>query len=97
TNVLINFSTYFADGSNVRYKLDDGSIQTIWMDEAAGGEALGIFNGSRAIPWIKGLLDHDTLVVSFDSYSRRGLEFSFDVSGLRNHLSPRSEACDWSF
>jgi len=95
TSSFITFSSYTSDGQSVKYRLDDGPMQKVWMEPPAGGEGIGIWSGARAIPFIKGLLDKEKLVVAYESYSNANLEFTFDISGLRNQIGPLAQSCGW--
>jgi type VI secretion system protein VasI len=94
TNVVIGFSRYTADDQTVAYKLDAGSVQEQWMEIARGGEGIGLWSGSRAIPFIKQMLDKATLIVGYDTYSG-SVEFTFNVSGLNSQIGPLATACGW--
>ncbi|WP_420537791.1 type VI secretion system-associated protein TagO [Ketogulonicigenium vulgare] len=96
TAVLLMFNQYISDAQNVRFKLDDGPVRNLWMNEVNGSDGLISRSGGPSIEFIKGLLDKDQLVVSFNSYSSNGLEFSFDISGLRRHAGQVASACNWS-
>lgn len=94
TNVVIGFSRYTADDQTVAYKLDADSVQEQWMEIARGGEGIGLWSGSRAIPFIKQMLNKSTLIVGYDTYSG-SVEFTFDISGLSSKIGPLAAACGW--
>lgn len=96
TNVLIGFDRYTTDNQNVRYKFDDGAVQKQWMETMRGGDGIGIWSGSRAIPFIKRMLDKDKLIIAYDTYTGP-VEFAFNISGLRERLQPLANECEWSF
>lgn len=95
TNSFITFNSYTTDDQSVKYRVDDGPMQKVWMETMNGGDGIGIWSGTRAIPFIKGLLDKEKLVVAYESYSNANLEFTFDISGLRNQIGPLAESCGW--
>ncbi len=94
TNLLIGFDRYTTDNQNIKYKLDDGPVQKQWMETMNGGDGIGIWSGSRAIPFIKKMFSKDNLVVSYNTYTGP-VEFSFDISGLRERIDPLATACQW--
>lgn len=96
TNVLVDFNSYTTDAQNVRYKFDDGKLQKVWMETIRGGDGVGIWSGRRAIPFIRQMFDKDAMVLAYKSYSNENLEFSFDVSGLRQRIDPLAESCNWT-
>lgn len=94
TNLLIGFDRYTTDNQNVKYKLDDGPVQKQWMATMSGGDGIGIWSGSRAIPFIKRMFSKDSLVISYNTYTGP-VEFSFDISGLKERIDPLATACQW--
>jgi type VI secretion system protein VasI len=94
TNVVVGFNRYTSDDQTVEYKLDDASIDTQWMEILRGGEGLGIWSGSRAIPFIKAMLGKETLTLAYKTYTGP-VEFSFDISGLNSQIAPLATACGW--
>lgn len=94
TNVLILFNRYTSDEQNVQYRLDEESVKKQWMEPLRGGDGIGIWSGSRAIPFIKGITGKNTLILSYDTYEGP-VEFSFNVSGLSERIEPLATACGW--
>lgn len=94
TNLLINFDRYTTDNQSVKYRFDDGPVQKQWMETMRGGDGIGIWSGSRAIPFIKRMFNKDSLVISYDTYTGP-VEFTFDISGLRDRIDPLTTACQW--
>ena len=95
TNVLIGFDRYTTDNQNVRFRLDEDPVQKQWMETMRGGEGIGIWSGSRAIPFIKKLFGKDSMVLAYDTYTGP-VEFTFDISGVREQIAPLAEACSWT-
>tara|TARA_Y100000815_G_C13263787_1_gene470341 strand:+ start:145 stop:801 length:657 start_codon:yes stop_codon:yes gene_type:complete len=95
TNIFISFNNYTTDNQTVRYRLDDDGMKTVWMETMTGGEGIGVWSGSRAIPLIKSIFGKEKLVLGYSSYSSNNLEFTFDVSGLRARIDPLAESCHW--
>lgn len=94
TNLFIGFDRYTTDDQNVKYKLDEGSIRKQWMETMRGGDGIGVWSGSRAIPFIKKMLGKDKMVVAYNTYTGP-VEFVFDISGLSQRIAPLSTACQW--
>ena len=95
TNALIGFDRYTTDNQNVRFKLDEDSVQKQWMETMRGGDAIVIWSGSRAIPFIKKLFGQEPLVFASDTYTGP-VEFTFDVSGVRERIEPLAKECGWA-
>lgn len=96
TNAFITFESYTSRNQQVRYKLDDKPIQSVWMETMDGGRGIGLWSGNRAIPFVRELFGASELVMAYASYSDRNLEFTFDISGLRDQIAPLSDSCSWS-
>lgn len=94
TNLLIGFERYTTDDQSVKFRLDDGPIQKQWMEIMRGGDGIGIWSGSRAIPFIKSMFGKETMVIAYDTYTGP-VEFTFDISGLRERIEPLASACNW--
>lgn len=95
TNVLIGFDRYTTENQSVRYRLDDGNVQTQWMETMRGGDGIGIWSGSRAIPFIRGMLDKNEMAIGYDTYTGP-VEFVFNISGLRGRINVLADECGWS-
>ena len=96
TSLFVTFNDFTPDNQNVRYRIDDGSPNSIWMVHMQGGEGIGLWSGRNAIPFIRRLFDRSTLVIGYRSYSNNSLEFEFNISGLQNRIDPLAESCEWS-
>lgn len=96
TNLFVTFNDYTSRNQNVRYRLDEGPIKSVWMETMAGGDGIGIWSGKRAIPFARTIFDSQTLVVGYDTYSQNSVEFTFDVAGLRQRIGPLAKSCNWT-
>lgn len=95
TNLLIGFDRYTSDDQSVKYRLDHGSVKSQWMETMRGGDGIGIWSGGRAIPLIKEMFGKSEMVFAYKTYTS-GVEFKFDISGLRARIEPLAEACGWT-
>ncbi|MFT7446978.1 MAG: type VI secretion system protein VasI [Glaciecola sp.] len=95
TNVLISFDRYTTDNQNVRYKFDDESVEKQWMETIRGGDGIGIWSGSRAIPFIKKMYGKERMVVAYNTYSGP-VEFTFNISGVRARIDTLAKECEWT-
>lgn len=95
TNVIIGFDRYTTDDQNVRYRLDDETIQKQWMEPLRSGDGIGIWSGSRAIPFIKKMYGKERMAIAYDTFSGP-VEFTFDISGVRERIEPLAKACEWT-
>lgn len=95
TNFFVTFNDFTSDNQNVRFKIDEGSVQRIWMVHMRGGDGIGIWSGGKAIPFVKNLFDASDLTIAYKSFSNNNLEFDFDISGLRERIDPLANSCEW--
>lgn len=96
TDVLILFNDYTTDRQSVKYKLDEDPVSRVSMFPLRGGEGLGLKSGGDSIMFIRKLFNHETLILSYASYSDQALEFTFDISGLEERVSRLANSCNWS-
>ena len=96
TNAFITFESYTARDQQVRYKLDEAPVQTVRMETMDGGRGIGLWSGRRAIPFVRELFGSSEIVVGYASYSDRNLEFTFNISGLRDQIGPLADSCGWT-
>ena len=95
TNSFISFESYTSRDQQVRYKIDTAPVKSVWMETMDGGRGIGLWSGNRAIPFVRGLFGGSELVVAYASFSDNNLEFTFDISGLRQRIDPLAESCGW--
>jgi len=96
TAAFVAFNDYTSDDQTVKYRLDEDGVKSVWMQTMNGGEGIGLWSGKAAIPFIKGLLDKEKLVVAYKSYSNHNLEFVFPVTGLGEQVGDLAAACGWA-
>lgn len=94
TNLLVGFERYTTDDQSVKFRLDDGPIQKQWMETMRGGDGIGIWSGSRAIPFIRSMFGKEEMVIAYNTYTGP-VEFTFNISGLRERIDPLASACNW--
>lgn len=95
TNFFVGFDRYTTDDQTVRYRLDENGVKKQWMETMRGGDGIGVWSGRRAIPIIKSIFGKERMVLGYNTYTG-AVEFTFDVSGLRNRIDPLAKACSWS-
>ena len=95
TNVFLTFNSFTTEDQDVRFRLDDAPVRSVQMEVMNGGDGIGIWPGGLAIAFIRRLFEKERFVVAYRSYSNHNLEFSFDISGLKDRISPLAESCGW--
>lgn len=98
TAVMISTTCHLADLGNygvVTYRLDDRTAQTRRFRASSNNNSLGLWNGGTAIPFVKGMLDHDTMLARITPYGDNWIEPRFPIAGLNDEIAPLREACHW--
>ena len=79
----------------VEYRIDGQKAQSARMTTSTDNKALGLWNGGKAIPFIKRLEGGQTVVMRATPFNESPVEFSFDLTGLDTAIAPLKEACSW--
>jgi len=98
TNIWIHFGGHFMSDhqhGRVTYRIDDRNAQTKAFRESNNHEALGLWSGNSAIPFIKSMFGAERLFVQATPYSESAVDGEFDISGLEEVVQPMREACNW--
>ncbi|GAA5075700.1 hypothetical protein GCM10023209_23970 [Roseibacterium beibuensis] len=90
-----NFMSDVGDYGTLIYKVDDQAPVSLEADVSANNRALGLFTGAEAIPLIRGLFEHERLLVSATSFTGRTLNASFSIEGLETAIEPLRTLCNW--
>ena len=79
----------------VDYRIDGKKAGQKNMKASTSNEALGLWSGGQAIPFIKEIMSGQTLLVRLTPYNESSLEFSFNINGLSEAVKPLRKACNW--
>lgn len=79
----------------VEYRLDKEKATHLSMAVSTDNKALGLWSGGRAIPFVKGLIGHDRLVMRATPFNESSYTLTFDLAGLSAVLPDLREACNW--
>lgn len=88
-------SSSYNNSGDVTYRLDDTPSKTRGFFESNGNDSLGLWTGGRAIPFIKGMFGHNSMLTRFVPYSENAVTPRFNISGLEEAIEPLREACHW--
>ena len=98
-------SAYFSMGDHfladvqgygrVTYRIDDAQARTEGFSESTDNKALGLWNGGRAIPFIKRMMEGDAMVVRITPFNQSAITTNFTIAGLTEAVAPLREACGW--
>jgi len=79
----------------VTFRVDKKKAFVKKMQASTDNQALGLFSGGAAIPFIKTLFDGNTLLVKVTPYNESPVMFSFNIEGIEEALIPLRQACKW--
>ncbi len=99
TSAWVNFGGHFMSdiqgAGRVTYRVDSKPAQTKSFGESSNHEALGLWNGGTAIPWVKSLFGGDRLYLEAMPYSESKVHDFFPIAGLEEAIAPLRESCGW--
>ena len=80
----------------VTVRLDREKARTFQTSASTDNQALGLWSGGQAIPFIRSMLDNSTMLVRMTPFSDSPVEMEFDIRGLAEAARPLQKACGWS-
>lgn len=88
-------SSQFNDYGDIYYRVDTGKAQKMRGDVSTDNKALGLWNGSQSIPFLKQFLGKSKLVVQMTPYSENPFTATFNISGSEEATKGLRETCKW--
>ncbi|MDP2085218.1 MAG: type VI secretion system-associated protein TagO [Gemmobacter sp.] len=82
-------------GGRVDYRVDNRPAKHRVMDESNDNQALGLWSGKAAIPFIKELMEGSSLYIRATPFSESMIEATFSIAGLAKAIEPLKAACKW--
>jgi type VI secretion system protein VasI len=96
TSIVIAWKTYLGIGeSQITYRIDRLPAETHTWSLSTNFEAIGLWNGSSAIPFINRLFDKETLLARITPYGDSPVTAVFAIGGLKAAAAPLMQACHW--
>lgn len=99
TNMWVIFGQCFMSSiqgrGRVTYRLDSEKAATRSFHESNDNMALGLWEGSTAIPFLKKMIGHDRMIIRATPFSDSTVTGEYNISGLEEALHPLREACNW--
>lgn len=99
TSVFVVFGGHFMSDiqgkGRVDYRIDTASPQNVNMTASNDNNALGLWRGNQAIPFIRSLFGSERLLVRATPFSESSVEMTFNITGLEDQIQPLREACNW--
>lgn len=88
-------SSKYSDDGHVTYRLDDDKARNASMDASTDNEALGLWNGGRAIPVIKQMLGKSKMILRARPYGESAFTATFNIAGIEEAIAPLRQECHW--
>lgn len=82
-------------GGRVDYRIDERPAAQVDLLASPDHAALGLWSGGAAIPFIKGLIGSEQLVIRATPFNESPVEMRFATAGLEDALKPLRAACGW--
>lgn len=82
-----------AETGGITYRIDSSPAVTARWAMSDNNSAMGLWNGSTAIPFLKSLRDAKKLAVRTEMQKR--VDMTFDVTGISAVLDEVAKACNW--
>ncbi|MBX5157680.1 hypothetical protein HJB89_11160 [Rhizobium sp. NZLR8] len=79
----------------IRYRFDADKSQKKDFTVSTDNEALGLWSGGSAIPFIKQMIGHQKLIVQITPYNESQDTVEFDITGIDEAISPLRMQCKW--
>lgn len=96
TSVFVNWRTYLGlNNTRILYRIDNEQAENRRWNISTSNEAVGLWSGRASIPFIRRLLDRQTLLTQVTPYGESPVMVTFDISGLSDAIQPLRESCNW--
>jgi len=96
TNLFVDWSTFIDNESTtVTYRVDKLPAEKDEWRVSTNFQAVGLWKGNEAIPFISGLFGHATLVLQITPYGENTQTTLFNIQGIEAAVAPLAEACNW--
>jgi type VI secretion system protein VasI len=98
TNLYVIVGDYLgSDGrKSVTYRFGEEAAQKASWSVSTDNDAVGLWSGGQAIPFMKRLLAVDRFVFNITPYNSAPVTAVFKTAGLRDKLAELAAACNWS-
>ncbi|MCP4073316.1 MAG: hypothetical protein GY742_16500 [Hyphomicrobiales bacterium] len=99
TAVLFEFPGYemsdVREHSEIVYHTGGESDEILELSIAGNKSVLGVWQGFRAIPFVRKLFDKQSLNILATAKNGIDLEASFDISGIESSITKLRNTCEW--
>ncbi len=98
TSAIVDTGMHMADiqgYGKIGYRVDDQKARSVYGGQSTDNEALGLWYGSKAIPFAKSLFGGEKLIIQVTPYGQNQKTLRFDIEGLETKIEQLREACHW--
>ncbi|AUQ93844.1 type VI secretion-associated protein, family (plasmid) [Phaeobacter inhibens] len=99
TAVYISTDCHLASGvrgyGQVEYRFGEKPASVREFDASTNNSALGLWSGSKAIPFIKAMEGSDRAIFRFTPYGQSKVVARFDITGIKEAIAPLRKECGW--
>lgn len=88
-------SSDYNDYGHVEYRIDSRKAKKARMEESTNNRSLGLWSGSRAIPFAKEMFGAQSLIARITPYNENPFTVTFNISGLEEAIKPLRTSCNW--
>lgn len=94
TSVVLSTTMFMTnDNIQVTVRIDDQQAQTTSWGRSTNYKAVGLWNGAKAIPFVREIANASRLVVRIQERDR--LDAEFDLGDVRSVAAQVASACNW--
>lgn len=79
----------------VDVRVDERKPTTVSMDESTDNQALGLWRGGSAIPFIKRIISAEKLLLRFTPFGMSPVTAEFNIHGLEAEIGQLRKQCSW--
>jgi type VI secretion system protein VasI len=90
-----HFMSSLGSAGKVSTRVNTNTPKTLPMRESNDHGALGLWEKSSAVPFIKDLFGGKSLYVRAVPYNESAIEMDFPIAGIEEAIKPLREACKW--
>ncbi|MCX5569631.1 type VI secretion system-associated protein TagO [Kaistia nematophila] len=96
TGVMVVWGSYLGlDETRVEWRIDEGGRSTGSWRISSDREAVGLWTGASAIPFIRTLLGKNRIAMRVIPYGEDPAETVFPITGLDKQIGEVKSACGW--
>jgi type VI secretion system VasI family protein len=96
TSIFITWESFLdMESTEVTTRIDKLPAESSYWNVSTNFEAVGLWNGADAIPFIRSLFGHDRLLVRVTPYGDSPQTAVFNIEGLAEAAGPLMAACHW--